>query len=84
MYLSLGHSTTDTRQIYQTKQATEKVKRIVYDETKNRNEVDLPTQIRSYPMSASISRQRQVKDSPTTKAMNSTNSTFIIKKSKCF
>jgi len=66
------------------KQATEKVKRIVYDETKNRNEVGLPTQIRSYPISASISRQRQVSDSPTTKAMNSTNSTFIIKKSKYF
>jgi hypothetical protein len=66
------------------KQATEKVKRIVYDETKNRNEVDLPTQIRSYPTSTSISRQRQVKDSLTTKATNSTNSTFINKKSKCF
>jgi hypothetical protein len=72
----LADSIADIREIYQAKQAAGKVKRIIYDETKNRDEIDTSTQIRSYPMAASISSpERQI---------NQTSSTSVIKKSKSF
>jgi len=66
----LADSIADIREIYQAKQAAGKVKRIIYDETKNRDEIDTSTQIRSYPMAASI-------DLPT---VNQPSSTSVTKK----
>jgi hypothetical protein len=73
---------SDIREIYQAKQAAGKIKRINYDETKNRDEVDRHSQIRSYPMAASTSPERQLKDSSTNIIVNQTSSTSVIKKSK--
>ncbi len=75
----LGDSIADIRELYQAKQAAGKIKRITYDETKNRDEVHISSQIRSYPMAASTSPERQLKDSPT---KITTISTSVIKKSK--
>ena len=80
--LGLGDSIADIRELYQAKQAAGKIKRINYDETKNRDEVETLTQIRSYPMAASTSPERQLKDSPTNITVNQTSSTSVIKKSK--
>ena len=51
--LGLGDSIADVRELYQARQASGKTKRVTYDETKYRDEVDASTQIRSYPMAAS-------------------------------
>ena len=58
-------------ELYQAQQAAVKTKRTIYDETKHCNEVDVSNQIRSYPMSVSISPERQVKD-PSTIQISST------------
>ncbi len=63
----------DIRELYQAKQAAGKMKRMTYDETKHRDEVDISTQIRSFPMAASISPERKTNDS-----------TSVIKKSNGF
>jgi hypothetical protein len=73
--LGLGDSIADVRALYQAKQAAAKVKKVNYDETKHRDEVDMSNQIRSYPMAASTSPERQVKDLPT-------SSKSVIKKSQ--
>jgi len=66
--------------LYRAKQAAGKMKRTMYDETKHRDEVDMSNQIRSYPMAASTSPERQIKDS----MINQTNSASVIKKSNVF
>ena len=70
---------TDVRELYQAKQAAGKVNRITYDETV---QVDRSIQIRSHPMSASPSSERELKCSSTNKSPNHTKSTSIIKNSK--
>jgi hypothetical protein len=70
---------TDVRELYQAKQAARKIKKINYDETKHRDEVDTSTQIRSYPMVASSLPE---KDLPASTPVNQINSTSVIKKSK--
>lgn len=62
--LGVGESIADIRELYQAKQAAAKTKRMVFDETKHRDEVDTSTQIRSYPMAASTSPERRVKEPP--------------------
>ncbi|CAF0777905.1 unnamed protein product [Adineta steineri] len=54
----LADSMADVRDLYHAKQAASKTKRIKYDETKHRDEVDM-SQIRSYPMAASKSPEHQ-------------------------
>jgi hypothetical protein len=71
--LGLGDSIADIRALYQAKQAVGKLKRVTYDETKHRDEVDMSNQIRSFPMAASKSPERQINDSPS-----------VIKKGKIF
>jgi predicted transcriptional regulator len=80
--LGLGDSMADIRQLYQAKQAAGKVKRITYDETKHRDEVDTSSQIRSYPMVESTPSERQLQDSPKSVAMKLTSSTSVTKKSR--
>ena len=56
----------DIREIYQAKQAAGKVKRIVYDETKNRNETNSMSHIRAYPLGAPTSPERKAAASAST------------------
>lgn len=52
-------SISDLREVYQAKQAAGKVKRVAYDETRDRDQTTISGQIRSYPYGASISPERK-------------------------
>ena len=67
----------DVRELYQAKQAAAKTKRTTFDETKHRDEVNMSNQIRSYPMTASISPERSVKESPIVEKGNLLHVSFL-------
>lgn len=81
--LGSGASIADVRDLYQAKQAARKLKKVNYDATKHRDEVDMSNQIRSYPMSASISPERKPTNSPPKLPINPASSVSAIKKSQC-
>ena len=70
----------DIRDLYQAKQAAGKTKRIIYDETKNRDESNIAPHIRAYPMVASNTSEQQPNSSQTNLALNQTSSISIHKK----
>ncbi|CAF4024656.1 unnamed protein product, partial [Rotaria sp. Silwood1] len=69
----LADSMADVRDLYQAKQAAGKTKKMIQDETKNRDQDDTTTSIRSYPLAASTSPPRELKNL-------STSSTSVINK----
>ncbi|CAF0959781.1 unnamed protein product [Rotaria sordida] len=76
----LADSMADIRELYQAKQAANKVKKTMQDETKNRDQDDTTIPIRSYPLAASTSPPRELKNSPKSLITSQTNSTSVINK----
>ncbi|UJR22788.1 hypothetical protein I4U23_025820 [Adineta vaga] len=78
----LSDSMADIRELYHAKQAAGKLKRVTYDETKHRDEVDTSKQIRSYPMPAeeTLPSEQQKPDLSKILPLKPTNSTAISKK----
>lgn len=59
---------SDIREIYQAKQTANKIKKMTPNESKNRDEDDTKTQIRSFPLAASTSPEKSSKPLPITKS----------------
>ncbi|CAF3043872.1 unnamed protein product [Rotaria sp. Silwood2] len=76
----LADSMADIRELYQAKQAANKVKKMIQKETKNRDQDDTKTPIRSYPLVASTSPSQELKKSPISLTISQTSSTSAINK----